>query len=235
MLLVAMSGDPSLANNKKTVKKKQNRNPVKTGKSLDGRDQTKAPDRTQTIRFGVGAGLQSIYPPSLGLEAVLDLGSIQAAGEFGFFQLSQDQFSGSTSFFGVSARWLLNPSEPFFIGTSVGIRNISLTTDADLSYTDETSGRTTTTTIAWTRKVSQTLLYPKAGWIWKADKSAFVAAAGLMLPLGSKASISGNPSSADGISQEDYQATADSKLKEVTKTTNSMMPSLEFKYLRFFN
>lgn len=235
MMLTAMQGEPSLANSKKKIKKKQNSNPTKTEKNRDDRLQAKATDQTRVMRFGLGAGLQSIYPPSLGIETVLDLGSIQASGEFGFFRLSQAEFSGSTSFFGVSARWLLNPSQPFFIGASVGIRNISLTTGADLSYTDETSGRTTTTTIAWTRKVSQTLLYPKVGWMWKADKSAFVASAGLMLPIGSKASISGNPPSAEGISQEDYQSTAYSKLNEVTKTTNSMMPSLELKYLRFFN
>lgn len=104
-----------------------------------------------------------------------------------------------------------------------------------MSYTDVTTGSSTTTSIAWTRKVSQTVFFPKAGWFWSNKTSAVIAAGGLIMPLGSKASITGNPPSADGISDEDYQATADSKLQDVTKTTNAILPSLEFKYARFLN
>jgi hypothetical protein len=56
-----------------------------------------------------------------------------------------------------------------------------------------------------------------------------------MIPLGSKATVSGSQPSADGISSEDYDATANSKLKDVTKTTNAVLPGLELKYLRFIN
>jgi hypothetical protein len=242
-MLASMQSEAAIA--KGTIKKKKNPNSSsvrvekkvekKIEKAPEEKTGAKPAERSHGFRFGVGGGLQSIYLPSIGLEAVGDLGNIQAGGEFGFFQLSQSEFRGNTSFIGLGARWTPNQGQPFFIGASFGTRNITLTTNADLSYTDGTSGNTTKTTIAWTRKVSQTLLYPKAGWMWKADKSALIAAAGLLMPIGSKASISGNPPSADGISEEDYQATADSKLKDVTKTTNSIMPSLEFKYLLFLN
>lgn len=189
----------------------------------------------ESLRFLVGAGIQSIYLPSLGLEGLVSRGNLQVGGELGFFQLSQAEFRGSTSFIGVTARWQVSRERPFFVGASFGSRNISLTTSADLSFTDGNTGSTTTTNVAWTRKVSQTLFYPKAGWLWKWDKSVLVAAGGLMLPLGSKATVSGSPPSAEGISSEDYDATANSKLKDVTKTTNAVLPGLELKYLRFIN
>lgn len=247
LMLASLQSAAVLANGKIKKKKKLNSSPVRIEKKVDKKVEKKAEKaseekpatkpaaRSHGFRFGAGGGLQSIYLPSIGLEAVADLGNFQAGGEFGFFQLSQSEFRGNTSFIGLSARWQPSEGQPFFIGASFGARNVTLTTNADLSYTDGTSGNTTKTTIAWTRKVSQTLLYPKAGWIWKADKSALIAAAGLLMPIGSKASISGNPTSAEGISEEDYQATADSKLKDVTKTTNSIMPSVEFKYLLFLN
>lgn len=238
-ILLLLQSEAGFCAAKTKARKKPNSNKVKFEKKADETTNetaaTKPPQRIQSLRFGLGGGLQSIYLPSIGLEAVAGLGSLQACGEFGFFQLSQSEFRGNTSFVGLGARWQLNQGQPFFIGASFGIRSITLTTNADLSYTDGTSGNTVKTTIAWTRKVSQSLLYPKAGWMWKADKSALIAAAGLLMPIGSKASISGNPTSAEGISEEDYQATAESKLKDVTKTTNSIMPSLEFKYLRFLN
>jgi len=192
-----------------------------------------ANETTESLRFLIGAGIQSIYLPSLGIDALMSRGSLQVGGELGFFQLSQADFGGSTSFIGVAARWQVSREKPFFVGASFGSRNISLTTSADLSFTDGNTGSTTTTNVKWTRKVSQTLFYPEAGWLWSWDKSVLVAAGGLMIPLGSKATVSGNPPSADGISSEDYQATADSKLKDVTKTTNAILPGLELKYLRF--
>lgn len=228
----------SVAASSQTPKKsiKQNRRPpIKSQiKASEDKDSDRGKGRFLPKRFGVGAGLQSIFLPSIGLEALIALGDLQLAGEIGFFQLSQGEFSGSTSFMGLGARWQLSKNNPFFIGASFGSRKVSLTTNADLNYTDPTSG-TTTTTVAWTRKVSQTLFYPKAGRMWTSENSAFIAAAGLMMPIGSKASISGNPPSAQGISDEDYQATADSKLRDVTKTTNSISLGLELKYLRFFN
>jgi hypothetical protein len=190
---------------------------------------------TNSLRFSIGAGIQSIYLPSLGIDALISRGNLQVGGELGFFQISQAEFRGSTSFIGVTARWQISRERPFFVGASFGSRNISLTTSADLSFTDGNTGSTTTTNVAWTRNVSQTLFYPKAGWLWSWDKSALVAAGGLMIPLGSKATVSGSPPSADGISSEDYDATANSKLKDVTKTTNAVLPGLELKYLRFIN
>jgi hypothetical protein len=50
------------------------------------------------------------------------------------------------------------------------------------------------------------------------------------MATGSKASIVSEPSSADGVSDADYQATAGSKLKDVTSVTNALLPSVEFKY-----
>jgi hypothetical protein len=234
-ILTALPSAAGFAASKAKTKKKSNNNQVKVDKKPNEKPSIKPLERAQGLRFGLGGGLQSIYLPSIGLEAVADFGKLQAGGEFGFFQLSQSEFRGNTSFIGLGARWRPNQGQPFFLGASFGMRSVSLTTNADLSYTDGASGNTTNTTIAWTRKVSQSLFYPKAGWMWKADKSALIAAAGLLIPIGSKASISGNPTSAEGISEEDYQATADSKLKDVTKTTNSIMPSVEFKYLLFLN
>ena len=239
IMLALLHQGAAFATVKTKKKKKPSSSQVKVEKKVEKRLEEKplpmVTERSQAFRLGLGGGLQSIYLPSIGLEAVADLGSLQVGGEFGFFQLSQAEFRGNTSFIGLGARWRPNQVQPFFIGASFGVRNVTLTTNADLSYTDGTSGSTMKTTIEWTRKVSQSLLYPKAGWMWKTDKSALIAAAGLLLPIGSKASISGNPTSAEGISEEDYQATADSKLKDVTKTTNSIMPSVEFKYLLFLN
>ena len=186
-----------------------------------------------TLRLIAGAGIQNVYLPSIGIEALGTWESLQIGGEFGFFQLSRSVFSGSTSFFGLSGRWIMSRNKPFFLGLSLGSRNITITTKADLSYTDSTTGSSTATSIAWTRKVSQTILYPKAGLMWSDGNSAVAVALGLVMPLGSKASISGNPAYAAGITDKDYQTTADQKLREVTKTTNAVLPGLEIKYLRF--
>lgn len=234
-ILALLPLDAALASTKTKTKKKSKSAQIKVEKKSADKATVSPAERSKGPRFGLGGGLQSIYLPSIGIEAVADLGNVQAGGELGFFQLSQSEFRGNTSFIGLGARWQPNQGQPFFLGASFGMRSVSLTTNADLSYTDGTSGSTSKTTIAWTRKVSQSLFYPKAGWMWKADKSALIAAAGLLIPIGSKASISGNPTSAEGISEEDYQTTADSKLKDVTKTTHAIMPSVEFKYLRFLN
>jgi hypothetical protein len=220
---------------------KSKKNAKKTGvarrtpKIKEKRSTLTKPKLENPIRLGIGAGIQSVYLPSLGFDAFLVKNQFQVGAEVGFFQLSQAEFSGSTSFVGVSGRWQPNLNRPWFIGISFGSRNIKLTTNADLTYTDASIGNTTTTSIAWTRKVSQTLFYPKVGWHWLSKRSSILAAAGLMVPLGSKASITGNPPSAEGISDEDYQVTAESKLKDVTKTTNAVLPGLELKYFYFFN
>jgi hypothetical protein len=221
-----------------TTKKIKSKRARKTPAAAEGNSQlptTKETKIANDLRFLVGAGLQSLYLPSLGIEGMVVRGPLQIGGELGFFQFSQAEFRGSTSFIGINGRWQLHQDQPFFVGASFGSRSISLTTSADMSYTDVTTGTSTTTSIAWTRKVSQTIFFPKAGWFWSNQSSAIIAAGGLIMPLGSKGSIMGNPPSAEGISDEDYQATANSKLQDVTKTTNAVLPSLEFKYLRFLN
>lgn len=204
-------------------------------KTTATKESSSAKDKQSHYQFGLGGGLQSVFIPSIGFEGFISTGNLHVGAELGFFQLSQSQFKGATSFMGICGRWQLNRKQPFFIGGSLGTRGVSLTTYADLSYTDQAQGSTTNTNIAWTRKISQMLFYPKAGWMWATDHSAIIAATGLLIPVGSKASISGSPPSADGISDSDYQAAAESKLKDVTKTTNAVMPSIEVKYLRFLN
>lgn len=234
MILFATESYSAVVITKKIKSKRARKTPV----AAEGNSQLQTTKETKIandLRFLVGAGLQSLYLPSLGLEAMIVRGPLQIGGELGFFQFSQAEFRGSTSFIGINGRWQLHQDQPFFVGASLGSRSISLTTSADMSYTDVTTGSSTTTSIAWTRKVSQTVFFPKAGWFWSNKTSAVIAAGGLIMPLGSKASITGNPPSADGISDEDYQATADSKLQDVTKTTNAILPSLEFKYARFLN
>jgi hypothetical protein len=68
----------------------------------------------------------------------------------------------------------------------------------------------------------------KSGSPWR--HSFISIAPGMMMPMGSKASIVGDPPSAEAISDANYQATSDSKLKDVTSVTNAILPSLEFKY-----
>jgi hypothetical protein len=233
-ILIATNAYPKALNDRKTKSKRIRKTPTET-EEISPRKSTKDENRTKDIRFLVGAGLQSLYLPSLGIEGMVVRGPFQIGGELGFFQFSQAEFRGSTSFIGINGRWQLHQDQPFFVGASFGSRNISLTTSADMSYTDVTTGTSTTTSIAWTRKVSQTVFFPKAGWFWSNKTSAVIAAGGLIMPLGSKASITGNPPSADGISDEDYQTTANSKLQDVTKTTHAILPSLEFKYARFLN
>lgn len=233
-ILFATNAHSKALGEKKTNSKRIRKTPPVV-EEISPRKATKDENSTKSIRLIVGAGLQSLYLPSLGLEGMVVRGPLQIGGELGFFQFSQAEFRGSTSFVGINGRWQLHHDQPFFVGASFGSRNISLTTSADMSYTDVTTGTSTTTSIAWTRKVSQTIFFPKAGWFWSNQTSAVIAAGGLIMPLGSKASITGNPSSADGISEEDYQATADAKLQDVTKTTNAVLPSLEFKYVRFLN
>lgn len=233
-VLLATNAYSKALSEKKTKSKRTRKTPTETEESSP-RKSAKDEKSIKDIRFFVGAGLQSLYLPSLGLEGMVVRGPLQIGGELGFFQFSQAEFRGSTSFIGINGRWQLHQDQPFFIGVSFGSRNISLTTSADMSYTDMSTGSSTTTSIAWTRKVSQTVFFPKAGWFWSNESSAVIAAGGFIMPLGSKASITGNPPSADGISDEDYQATANSKLQDVTKTTNAILPSLEFKYVRFLN
>lgn len=233
-ILFATNAYPKALTEKKTKSKRTRKIPSET-EEISLRKSIKDEKRTKDIRFIIGAGLQSLYLPSLGLEGMVVRGPWQVGGELGFFQFSQAEFRGSTSFIGINGRWQLHQDQPFFVGASFGSRSISLTTSADMSYTDLTTGTSTTTIIAWTRKVSQTIFFPKAGWFWSNQTSAVIAAGGLIMPLGSKASIMGNPPSAEGISDEDYQATANSKLQDVTKTTNAVLPSLEFKYVRFLN
>ena len=123
-------------------------------------------------------------------------------------------------------------------------------TKANLQFTDQSSGSTAVTSVAWHRSVTQMTLNPKIGWFLSLKKHSrdsqspqdgvksgspwrhsFISIApGMMMPMGSKASIVGDPPSAEAISDANYQATSDSKLKDVTSVTNAILPSLEFKY-----
>jgi hypothetical protein len=172
------------------------------------------------------------------------------SAELGFFQFSQGDFAGKVFSLGINGRWIPYADKQWFVGFGLGTRTVDITTKADLRYTDQTSGSTVATSIAWRRSVSQMTINPKIGWVWplkknsrdgqssqEASKSSspwrqgFVSLAlGLMMPMGSKASILGDPASAEGVSDADYQATAVSKLKDVTSVTNALLPSVEFKY-----
>ena len=110
------------------------------------------------------------------------------------------------------------------------------------------------TKIAWHRHVSQMIANPRVGWIWAVqsghDKGrgstaqamnrdtlghggAFSLAFGLLIPFASKATISGSPSSADGITDDQYQSFADKKLNDVSSKTNAVLPTVEIKYMYF--
>ena len=210
----------------------------------------KTPEKDDQLVLGLGVGLQNAYLPALGLEGAVGYRSLLGSAELGFFQFSQGDFAGKVFSLGINGRWIPYADKQWFVGFGLGTRTVDITTKADVRFTDQSSGSTIATSIAWHRSVSQMTLNPKIGWFWPLKKKSrdgqssqdspkfsspwrhgFVSLAlGILMPMGSKASIVGDPSSADGVSDADYQATADSKLKDVTSVTNAILPSLEFKY-----
>jgi len=228
-----------------------NASPNKSRKHAPTKDiAAKTPEKDSQLVLGLAAGLQNAYLPALGMEGALGYRNLLGSAELGFFQFSQGDFAGKVFSLGINGRWIPYADKQWFVGFGIGTRTVDITTKADLRYTDQTSGSTVATSIAWHRSVSQMTLNPKIGWIWPLKKNSrdgqssqdafkssspwrhsFVSLAlGLMMPMGSKASIVGDPSSAEGVSDADYQATAGSKLKDVTSVTNALLPSLEFKY-----
>ena len=188
--------------------------------------------------LGLAVGLQNAYLPALGFEGAVGYRSLLGSAELGFFQFSQGDFAGKVFSLGINGRWIPYADKQWFVGFGLGTPTVDITTKADLTYTDQTSGSTVATSIAWHRSVSQMTLNPKIGWVWPIKKNS---RDGQSPQDASKSSslwrhslvslaLGRDPSSAEGISDADYQATADSKLKDVTSVTNALLPSREFKY-----
>jgi hypothetical protein len=228
-----------------------NTSPNKSRKRAPTKDiAAKIPEKDSQWVLGLAAGLQNAYLPALGFEGAVGYRNLLGSAELGFFQFSQGDFAGKVFSLGISGRWIPYADKQWFVGFGLGTRTVDITTKADVRYTDQSSGSTVVTSIAWRRSVSQMTLNPKIGWVWPLKKKSRDAqsfqdnlkssspwrhslvslALGLMMPMGSKARIVGDPSSAEGVSDADYQATADGKLKDVTSVTNAVLPSVEFKY-----
>jgi hypothetical protein len=188
-----------------------------------------------SLKAGAAAGIHNLYIPGFGLEGLIELNGIMMAGEYSFFQLSGDKFSAKTAFFGLGLRWQPNREQPLFFGLTVGSRKIEVSTVANMNFTDSESGGTAETPVTWTRSVSQTVIYPKCGWIWHRSNSATILGLGLVVPLATKASIKGSPSSVSGISDDAYASVGEEKLRDVTSKTNLILPAFEFKYVLLFN
>ncbi len=193
------------------------------------------PNRSKSsLKVGTAAGVHNLYIPGIGLEGLIELNGIMVAGEYSLFQLPGDKFSAQTSFFGFGVRWQPKREQPLFFGLTVGSRKIEVSSVANMNFTDSESGGTAETPVTWTRRVSQTVIYPKCGWIWHRSNSATILGLGLVVPLATKASVKGSPSSVSGISDEAYNSVGGEKLRDVTSKTNLILPAFEFKYVLFF-
>jgi hypothetical protein len=238
------------ADESKTAPPKKARNPSGTvAKSKPTADDSR-------IRYGVGAGMQSFYLPVTGFELIFGFKNFMLSPEYGMVQFSQAEFSGRVSFIGLDGRWTLDPAKPLFFGLATGLRTVDVTTSSDLEYVDSDTGNSGVTKVAWHRHVSQMILFPRVGWIWPTAENrkvrgvksgdeetrvvshvkggALSIALGLIIPFGSRAQISGNPTSAAGVGEDEYQHHAGEKLKDVTSKTNGITPGIEVKYLYFF-
>jgi hypothetical protein len=193
---------------------------------------------SSTFHKSLGAGFYSVYLPQLTAEAMVGWKQLLFGLDVGYTQIPLSDFTGTSTYVGVDARYLLKDGKPFFIGGAIGQRQLVISTQADISNSQ--SGASQTTSVVWTRTINQMLIQPRAGWIWPLGKSdvfrgsQLSLAIGLMVPMSTSAQISGNPDSVSGLSDDDYNAVKDGKLKDVTSKTNTILPSLEIKYFYFF-
>lgn len=228
--------------------------PVAKARVSSGKPKSRTTASDARTRIGVGVGMQNLYLPVSSFELIFGFRNFTVSPEFGYLKFTRSDFSGLVTFAGLDGRWILTPGKALFLGLTSGLRTVDVTTYGDVEYIDSRTGASSATNIAWHRHVSQMIVNPRVGWIWAmqaahdkgrestanfVDKDtlgqggAFSLAFGLLIPFASKATISGSPGSATGVTDEQYQALADKKLNDVSSKTNGVLPSVEIKYMYF--
>lgn len=181
--------------------------------------------------FGVGGGLFILFPPMLTAQGSWQINRYANVGaEVGYLTVPVQKFQGTSSYVGLDGKGFIGTTG-IFGGLAVGRRTFHIVTHNDLAVNEVVND------VAWTRDVSQTILYPKAGWmrIMKGGH-AVVLAAGLVVPTGTSFTISHDPETIQGgLSEEDLQSEEDKRAEDVTSVTNAKMLSVEVKYQFYFD
>ena len=197
-------------------KRKKRRTPRKIRKKVKSKYMKVEP-------LAIGIGMFSLYLPQPSLQVTKGYRRFVGGLEMGYVLLPFGEFRGTGSYFGGDVKYMITP--PFYGGVGYGFRNIVVATKADFSVNGVPYE------VEWTRHASQTILTPKIGWLSPLSGSTSISfATGLLMPLNSTVTIEGNPSSIEGLPEEEYEAEKAQKLEDVSKVVTSITILLELKF-----
>ncbi len=180
---------------------------------------------------GLGGGLLIAFPPMVTLQSSWRVNRMFNAGiEAGYLNVPVEQFEGRSSYVGVDGKVAFS-SYGTFAGLSVGRRTFDIVTKNAL-YVGGIENDVT-----WTRHVSQEIVYPKLGWMHLGKTGhAFVFAAGVVVPVATSFSMEHDPKFIQGgLSSSDLAVEEENRADDVKKVTNANIPSIELKYIHFFD
>ncbi|MCX6104332.1 MAG: hypothetical protein NTY08_00680 [Proteobacteria bacterium] len=181
--------------------------------------------------FGLGVGFFNLFLPLPAAQATyIHKNRLYVGTQVGYLTIPLSKFSAQSTYIGIDAKYLLFPKGSFYVGAALGQRNMTIGTISTVTIND------TETEVIWTRKASQILLIPRVGWI-QMNKHGFgsTISLGLVLPAKTNFSVSSDPTTVPGLTQEDYDAELISKGKDVSAVTNIPLPHVELSFFWYLN
>ena len=204
---------------------------IKSNKSTTEAEVQSSDTPGKSYDFGLGVGFFNLFLPQPAAQATyIHKGRLYVGTQFGYLTIPLSKFSAQSSYIGIDAKYLLFPKGSFYVGAALGQRNMTIGTISTVTIND------TETEVIWTRKANQLLLIPRVGWI-QMNKNGFgsTSSQGLVIPAKTNFSVSSDPTSVPGLTQEDYDAELISKGKDVSSVTNIPLPHVELSFFWYLN
>ena len=204
---------------------------VKSSKATSEAESQPSDTSGKNYDFGLGVGFFNLFLPQPAAQATyIHKSRLYIGTQIGYLTIPLSKFSAQSTYLGIDAKYLLFPKGSFYVGAALGQRNMTIGTISTITIND------TETEVIWTRKANQLLLIPRAGWI-QMNKNGFgsTISLGLVIPAKTNFSVSSDPTSVPGLTQEDYNAELISKGKDVSGVTNIPLPHIELSFFWYLN
>jgi hypothetical protein len=198
---------------------------IRKSRKISKKVKRKKSNRSKHTQAQLGGGIFNIYPPMPTIHGNFQIRKkIHVGAEAGYMSIPLEEFSGTSSYLGIDAKYFL--TKKVFLGFGLGKRSFSISTKSDFNHDFGT------TEITWEREIDQLTVSPRVGWYSEAKAGdAMYVSGGILLPFNSSLKSKRNVNSIEGVPDSALDEEEQSKADEVTAVTHSTKMQIEIKYL----